>query len=75
MKLEQLMKREEFVNIFDATLRKYFSLQENWNGEFSWGRTMNGEGLNLLVNEKINIIFPSHAKPADIRFFVLLLIE
>ena len=59
MKLDQLMKREQFPSILTTTLSKYFRSSKQWEGDIFWGSHGGDEALNLIVNSKLNLIYPS----------------
>ena len=67
MKLDQLLKREDFKEIFTSTLSKYLMLSENWEGKITWG-IHRKNSLKLIVNKNINLIFPSISNSRDIKF-------
>jgi len=69
LKLKQLMEREKFPSIFNVTLGNYLSSKYDWHGEIIWNGESEENSSALLVNERVNIIFPSHLKPRDIRLF------
>ena len=52
MKLDQLLKREDFKEIFTSTLSKYLMLSENWEGKITWG-IHRKNSLKLIVNKNI----------------------
>lgn len=58
MKLEKLLKREDFSQILIDTLTLYFEFTSKWKGKIKWGEHVGAENLNFLVNERLNIIFP-----------------
>ena len=58
MKLDQLIKRENFPRILIATLGDYFKLSTGWQGEIIWGNHGSDNDLNFLVNSRLNIIYP-----------------
>jgi hypothetical protein len=66
VKLDQLMKREEFPTIFIETLTKYFNLSNGWEGEIVWGCHGSDEDLNLLVNSRLNLIYPVSMAKEDL---------
>ena len=59
MKLEQLIKRENFKQIFTDSISSYLEKTSTWRGEIIWGEHGDSQSLNLLVNDKLNIIYPS----------------
>ena len=59
MKLEQLIKRENFKQIFTDSISSYLEKTSAWRGEIIWGEHGDSQSLNLLVNDKLNIIYPS----------------
>ena len=67
MKLDQLLAREDFLNIFADTISNYLEIQEGWVGEISWSSTPKEGLLNLLVNKKLNLIFPDSCSTEDLR--------
>ncbi|MDB2676660.1 hypothetical protein N9Y82_04605 [Amylibacter sp.] len=67
MKLNLLLKRENFEDIFSKTLAKYLSSKKGWYGKIEWG-LFNDGALNLVVNEHINLMFPAKISSKEIRF-------
>lgn len=57
MRLDLLLEREPFPDVFTATLGDYLRYRLGWNGELRWQSGCRGGGL--LVNEKLNLIFPA----------------
>ena len=68
MKLDQLLKREAFHDIFEKTLRSYLVAKEDWNGEFHWDSKMKKGSMNLIINKNINLFFPIRSSRKDIEF-------
>jgi hypothetical protein len=66
VKLYQLMKREDFSTNFIMTLTKYFNLSNGWEGQVVWGHHGSDEDLNLLVNSRLNLIYPRSMSKADL---------
>ena len=58
MKLDQLLQREDFVPIFIATLTHYFRSSKQWEGDIHWGLHGNRYDINLIVNSRLNLIYP-----------------
>jgi hypothetical protein len=55
MKIELLNKRENFPEIFKASLEQFLLRYANWSGRICWG---SGEGLQFRQNEQLNVIYP-----------------
>ena len=59
MRLDLLMERELFDDVFINTISKYLKIQHNWEGLIEWNK------INLfcsakntfLVNDKLNVIY------------------
>ena len=58
MKLHELMRRENFPHVFINTLGEYLKSKSGWEGKIIWGMHSSNDGLNLLVNTRLNIIYP-----------------
>jgi hypothetical protein len=58
VKIDQLMKREKFPQVFTSTLGDYFKSTNGWEGEIIWGDHGSDQDLNLLVNSRLNLIYP-----------------
>lgn len=58
MKLQQLLKRENFPRILIDSISTYFEATSAWEGEIIWGRHGDSKSLNFLINDKLNIIYP-----------------
>ena len=58
MKLEQLLKRENFTKTFIDSISSYLEKTTKWRGEIIWGEHGDFQSLNFLVNDKLNIIYP-----------------
>ena len=69
LKLDELMQREDFQDIFSKTLKGYLVTKKQWNGDIFWGIKPRKKALNLFVNGRINIIFPPNLSSIDIRTF------
>ena len=69
LKLDELMQREDFQDIFSKTLKRYLVKKKQWNGDIFWGVKPRRKALNFLVNGRINIIFPPNLSATDIRTF------
>ena len=67
MKLDLLLKRESFEEVFSKTLAKYLLSQEGWEGTIDWG-LFQEDSLNLIVNKHINLIYPSKIPSKEIKF-------
>lgn len=70
MKLQDLIRRENFSNVFIDTLGEYFKSKSGWQGEIVWGTHGSGEDLNLLVNTRLNIIYPVSMPKKSLMPFV-----
>ena len=66
MKLENLIQREKFPDIFCATLGKYLQQTSSWSGEVVWGCHGSNNDLNFLVNAKLNLIYPVFTPQKDL---------
>ncbi|MDB4110570.1 phosphotransferase [Amylibacter sp.] len=69
MKLDELLQRENFQDIFSKTLKGYLIKKKQWNGDIFWGVKPSRKALNLFVNRRTNIIFPTNLNSVDIRTF------
>ncbi len=58
MKLHELIRRENFPQVFNHTLGEYLKLKSGWEGKIIWGMHSSNDDLNLLVNTRLNIIYP-----------------
>ena len=58
MKLQQLLKRENFPRILIDSISTYFEATTEWEGEIIWGKHGDSKSLNFLINERLNIIYP-----------------
>ena len=64
MRLDLLMQRELFDDVFIDTISKYLKIQHNWEGTIEWNK------INLfcsakhtfLVNDKLNVIYNNNLK-------------
>lgn len=59
MRLDLLMKRELFDDVFIYTLSKYLKVYYNWNGIIKWNRfnLFHSTKYTFLVNDKLNVIY------------------
>lgn len=66
MRLDLLLAREPFSDIFVDTLAEYLKNRLGWRGLITWrmGRT---RAADLLVNDKLNLIFPAASSTATLR--------
>lgn len=55
MKIELLNKRENFPEIFKASLEQFLLRYANWSGRICWG---SGDGLQFRQNAPLNVIYP-----------------
>lgn len=60
MKLELLLEREDFKNIFSRTLSNFLNINEEWSGSIIWSEEQDKNCLNLFINKRLNLIF-SHS--------------
>lgn len=70
MKLQELMRRENFPTVFIDTLGEYFLSQYGWQGDIIWGTHGSASDINLLVNSRLNIIYPSCMSKKSLMPFV-----
>ncbi len=70
MKLHDLMRREKFPNVFIDTLGEYLKSRSGWQGQIIWGTHGSGLSLNLLVNTRLNIIYPVSMSKKSLMPFV-----
>ena len=70
MKLHELMRRENFPNVFIGTLGEYLKSQSGWQGDIIWGAHGSAVDLNLLVNTRLNIIYPASMSKKSLMPFV-----
>jgi len=66
LKLEDLIKREKFPDIFCATISKYLQQTSSWSGSVVWGSHGGHNDLNFLVNTKLNLIYPAFTPQKDL---------
>jgi hypothetical protein len=59
VRLDLLLEREPFVENFQATLEEYLSSVHGWDGVVRWVTGAGGSGQRLLVNKKLNVIYPA----------------
>ena len=59
MKLDLLLSRESFPQVFTDTLSKYLIQRFGWQGEISWKKRRELRKDILLVHGKLNLIFPA----------------
>ena len=59
MRLDLLMEREHFDNVFINTLSKYLKDQYNWNGTIEWNKFNLFQSTKhvFLINDKLNVIY------------------
>ena len=67
MRLDLLLAREPFPEVFAATLANYLEQQFGWRGEVRWRNGRNGRRDGFLVNDKLNLIFPPSAATEQLR--------
>lgn len=66
MKLELLIKREKFSEIFCTTISNYLQQSNSWSGSVVWGSHGGHDDLNFLVNAKLNLIYPTFTSQKDL---------
>ena len=49
MKLELLLEREDFKNIFSRTLSNFLNINEEWSGSIIWSEEQDKNCLNLFI--------------------------
>lgn len=57
MRLDMLLAREYFPEVFSCSLSAYLRFKFRWNGEIIWSRTCDYPN-SFLVNAKLNLVFP-----------------
>ena len=58
MRIDLLLKREDFSEICSTSLQQFFQKGESWSGRFNWGPVPWPLLSNsLLVNHKLNVIY------------------
>ena len=67
MKLELLLKREDFYKIFAETLSNYLIKYQNWTGSIYISSKRNKTAKNLFINKRLNLIYTDSCSPADLR--------
>lgn len=67
MRLDLLLAREPFPDVFAATLEKYLEQRLGWRGEVRWRNGRSGRSDSFLVNDKLNLIFPPSAATEQLR--------
>ena len=70
MKLHELIRRENFPSVFIDTLGEYLKSRSGWQGEIIWGTHGSDVDLNLLVNTRLNIIYPVSMSKKSLMPFV-----
>ncbi len=58
MRLDMLLEREHFAEVFSTTLSSYLRNRFDWKGGVAWGKSCDS-ACKLLVNPKLNLIFPA----------------
>lgn len=66
VRLDLLLAREPFVEVFSATLAGFLRQRFGWQGHIAWGRKPSNS-TGLLVNAKLNLIFPARCATASLR--------
>lgn len=66
MKLDLLLEREPFEEIFVTTLSKYLNEHFGWTGEIQWNPDVK-EQKHFLVNRKLNLIYPDFFTTSELR--------
>lgn len=67
MRLDLLLAREPFPEVFSETLQAYLQQRHGWHGQVRWTTEQKGKQQGLLVNEKLNLIFPSQVADEQLR--------
>jgi len=71
MRLDLLIKRENFSEVFNKTLSKYMLEKYNWTGEIVWTKMKYKRTSKVfLANHKLNIIYPSNLNRDYLREIV-----
>jgi hypothetical protein len=67
MRIDLLLAREAFPDVFSQTIGAYLRQRFGWSGQIQWrfGRRYGSE--TMLVNEKLNVIFPSSVQTSQMR--------
>ncbi len=58
MRLDLLLDREPFLEIFSKTLSSYLFNRFNWDGEVRWNKREPQDNKSFFVNTKLNLIYP-----------------
>jgi hypothetical protein len=67
MRLDLLLQREDFSRIFPQLLQNELSKRFGWSGKISWRDSRCSSSLHLLVNHKLNVIYPASMKRSVLR--------
>lgn len=67
MRLDLLLAREPFPEVFAATLETYLQQRHEWRGRVRWTTGENGQQDGFIVNDKLNLIFPSQVATEALR--------
>lgn len=62
MKLDLLLQREDFSEIFHQTMKEYLENHCSWSGTIKWSKsTIFASAKNrFLINDKLNVIYNNH---------------
>lgn len=66
VRLDLLLAREPFSEVFAATLAEFLRQRFGWQGQVGWGQKPS-TSTGLLVNAKLNLIFPALCDTASLR--------
>ena len=70
MRLDILLRRENFPHIFSKLLEQELSKRFGWSGPITWGQSKwLSKPDQLLVNQKLNVIYPATISRLVLRQF------
>ena len=67
MRLDLLLDREPFKEVFSRTLSGYLASQFSWSGKICWQRSKPLLQNYFLVNKKLNLIYPQTLNTQTLR--------
>jgi len=67
MRLDLLLDREPFAEVFSRTFSAYLTNRFNWSGEIRWERSKPSLQNYFLVNTKLNLIYPQTLNTNTLR--------